>query len=120
MSELIEVVQLQEPGSALVELYELTIDGTTLYFHSGLEEDLSTVQFRDRTSPYTIREYIAFPIIMDGVELGADGAINRPSLTVANVANTFSAAIGNIKAENLVGLLLKSIYMEKQEMLHLL
>jgi len=103
MSELIEVIQLQEPGSELVELYEITIEGTTLYFHSGLEEDLSTVQFRDRTSPYTIREYVAFPIVMDGVELGADGAINRPSLTVANVANTFSAAIGNIKAENLVG-----------------
>jgi len=103
MSELISLVQLQEPGSELVELYELTIGEQILYFHSGLSEDLSSVQFRDRTSPYTVRTYIAFPIEMDGVELNADGAINRPTLTVANVANTFSSAIGNLKAEDLVG-----------------
>lgn len=103
MSELIEVVQLQEPGSELVELYELTVNNTILYFHAGLEEDLTEVQFRDRTSPYTARTYIAFPIMMDGVDLSADGAINRPTLTVANVANTFSSAIGDIKAEDLVG-----------------
>ena len=60
MSELIEVVQLQEPGSELVELYELTIDGTTLYFHSGLEEDLSTVEFRDRTSPSQLENMLRF------------------------------------------------------------
>lgn len=103
MSELIEVVQLQEPGSELVELYELTVNNTILYFHAGLEEDLTEVQFRDRNSPYTARTYIAFPIMMDGVDLSADGAINRPTLTVANVANTFSSAIGDIKAEDLVG-----------------
>jgi lambda family phage minor tail protein L len=103
MSELIEAVQLQEPGSELVELYELTVNNTILYFHAGLEEDLTEVQFRDRTSPYTARTYIAFPIMMDGVDLSADGAINRPTLTVANVANTFSSAIGDIKAEDLVG-----------------
>lgn len=103
MSELISAVQLQDPGSELVELYELTVGSTTLYFHAGLEEDLSTVQFRDRTSPYTVRTYTAFPIIMDGVEINADGAINRPTLTVANVTNVFSSAIGNVRAENLVG-----------------
>lgn len=103
MSELIEAVQLQEPGSELIELYELTVNNTILYFHAGLEEELTEVQFRDRTSPYTARTYIAFPIMMDGVDLSADGAINRPTLTVANVANTFSSAIGDIKAEDLVG-----------------
>ena len=103
MSELIEAVQLQEPGSELVALYEVTVNNTILYFHAGLEEDLTEVQFRDRTSPYTARTYIAFPIMMDGVDLSADGAINRPTLTVANVANTFSSAIGDIKAEDLVG-----------------
>lgn len=103
MSELISAVQLQEPGSELVELYELTLGSSTIYFHSGVEEDLSTVEFRDRTSPYTVREYTAFPIEMDGVELSADGSINRPTLTLANVANTFSSLIGNIKAEDLIG-----------------
>jgi len=103
MSELISSVQLQDPGSEVVELYELTVGDSILYFHSGLEADLSTLQFRDRTSPYTVREYIAFPILMDGVEMGGDGSINRPTLTVANVANVFSSAIGNVRAEDLVG-----------------
>ena len=103
MSELISSVQLQDPGSELVELYELVVGSSTLYFHSGLEEDLTTVQFRDRTSPYTVRTYTAFPIEMDGLEMSADGAINRPSLTVANVTNVFSSAIGNVKPEDLVG-----------------
>ena len=103
MSNLIEVVQLQDPGSELVELYELTVVGTTLYFHAGLEADLTTVEFRDRTSPYTVREYAAFPISMDGVEMASDGAMNRPSLTVANVLNTFSSAIGNVRPEDLIG-----------------
>ena len=103
MSELISSVQLQDPGSELVELYELVVGSSTLYFHSGLEEDLTTVQFRDRTSPYTVRTYTAFPIEMDGLEMSADGAINRPSLTVANVTNVFSSAIGNVRPEDLVG-----------------
>jgi len=103
MSELISAVQLQEPGSELIELYEVTVGDSILYFHSGLEADLSTVQFRDRTSPYTVRTYTAFPIEMEGVEMSGDGSINRPTLTVANVANTFSSVIGNIRAEDLVG-----------------
>ena len=64
MSQLISAVQLQEPGSELIELYEVTVGDSILYFHSGLEADLSTVQFRDRTSPYTVRTYTAFPIEM--------------------------------------------------------
>ena len=103
MSELISAVQLQDPGSELVELYELTVGSTTLYFHAGLKENLSSVQFRDRTSPYTARTYTAFPIIMDGIEINADGAMNRPTLTVANVTNVFASAIGNVRAEDLVG-----------------
>jgi lambda family phage minor tail protein L len=103
MSELISAVQLQDPGSELVELYELTFGDTTLYFHNGLDENLENVQFRERTSPYAAKEYIAFPIMMDGVEINADGALNRPTLTVANVTNVFSAALGNTRAEDLVG-----------------
>ena len=103
MSELISAVQLQEPGSELIELYEVTVGDSILYFHSGLEADLSTVRFRARTSPYTVRTYTALPVEMEGVEMSGDGSINRPTLTVANVANTFSSAIGNIRAEDLVG-----------------
>ena len=43
-------VQTQEIDSALVELFEITLpNGTTLYFHPGLDADLTDVQFRDKT-----------------------------------------------------------------------
>jgi lambda family phage minor tail protein L len=103
VSELISVVQKQDLGSELVELFEVTVQGSTLYFHSGLSEGLTSIQFRDRESPSTIRTYTAFPIEMEGVDYSSDGAQNRPTLTVANVANTFSSAIGNIRNEDLVG-----------------
>ena len=45
-------VQTQEIDSALVELFEVTLpNGTTLYFHPGLDSDLTDVQFRDKTAP---------------------------------------------------------------------
>ena len=45
-------VQTQEIDSALVELFEITLpNGTTLYFHPGLDSDLTDVQFRDKTAP---------------------------------------------------------------------
>ena len=38
--------------NALLELFEVTLpNGTTLYFHPGLDADLTDVQFRDRTTP---------------------------------------------------------------------
>ena len=104
MTDLIDVVQKQDPGSELVELYEIQLtDGTILYFHGGLDDNLTTIQFRDKASPYTARTYAAFPIIMDGVDISADGAQNRPSLTVANVTNVLSDQIGNVRNEDLIG-----------------
>jgi hypothetical protein len=55
-------LQTQEVGSqdtgstaadnTLVELFEVTLpDGTTLYFHPGVDSDLTDVRFRDRTAP---------------------------------------------------------------------
>jgi len=86
MTDLVDVVQKQEPGSELVELIELELlDTTTLYFHSGTEGDLTTVQFRDKLPTdgvYTVREYTSIPIEIKGVERKTDGASNRPSLTV--------------------------------------
>lgn len=103
MSDLIESVQLIEPGSELVELYEIELDSSTLYFHNGLDDDsLSQIQFRDRTSPYTARTYTAIPIEMSGVSFNADGAVDRPELTIANVLNTLSSSIGG-NNDDLIG-----------------
>ena len=102
MTTLIDAVQKQDPGSELVELFELELPAGTQYFHSGLEADSTTVQFREKASPYDIKTYTAIPIEMKGIERKTDGASSRPSLTVANVLSTFSDAI-SITNKDLIG-----------------
>ena len=103
MTDLIKAVQTQEPGSALVELIEIQLDDSTLYFHAGLEADVTTVQFRDKISPYTAREYIALPLELTGLEKNTDGASSRPTLTIANVLNIFRGSLGDLTNKDLVG-----------------
>jgi len=108
MTDLIDVIQKQDPGSALVELFELVIDSTTtVYFHSGVDDDVaaSKIKFRDKTpidSVYTEREYIAIPIELTGIDKQAEGAAPRPSLTVANILPLFGDSIG-ITNNDLIG-----------------
>ena len=103
MTTLIDAVQTQEPGSELVELIEVELASGSIYLHSGIESDLSTVQFRDLTTPATIRTYTAIPIELTGVERNADGASSRPSLVVANVLSTFRGLIGDLTNKDLIG-----------------
>ena len=100
----IQDVQKQDPGSAYIELFELVLSSSSsAYFHSGLEADLSTVQFRDRSSPGTIRTYIALPIELSDVSIQTSGASGRPSLMVANILSTFGDALGGLTNEDLLG-----------------
>lgn len=106
MTDLIDVVQEQDPGSELVTLYELILkDNTILYFHPGYDSDDPDgyIYFRDRTSPYTVRTYTPLPLEISGVEYSADGSQNRPTLTVANVTATFDDEIGLYSNEDLIG-----------------
>lgn len=104
MSELIQAVQLQDPGSALVELFELKVTPTvSVYFHPGLEKDLSTVSFRDKQDPYTVRDYVALPIEIEGLEKNGEGPSPRPTITIANVLATFSSSLGGLANDDLVG-----------------
>ena len=102
MSEKILVKDLQklEPGSELVELFELEfVKGSFIYFHKGLDDDLSEIQFRDYNkgqSNGTIRTYVALPVQFKGLEIKNDGAIARPELTIANALTVFSNAVGTI------------------------
>ena len=102
MTDIIEAVQKHDIGSPLVSLYELTLDSSAVYFHPGLDENRDKLYFEDATSPYKIREYEPFPISMTGVEYNADGATNRPTLTVANVSTLFSDLTGTTN-EDLIG-----------------
>jgi lambda family phage minor tail protein L len=97
-------LQQLEITSPFVDLFELKLDDSnTLYFHPGVEEDLSTVQFRDHSSPYAVRTYEAMPIVMEGLELKADGAAARPTFTIANILNKFSSLSGSYTNNSLVG-----------------
>ena len=104
MTTLIDAVQTQEPGSELVELIEIELsDTSSIYLHSGIDTDLTSIQFRDLTTPATIRTYTSIPIELKGVERNTDGASARPSLTVANVLNTFRGLIGDLTNKDLIG-----------------
>lgn len=104
MSDIIKAAQAQDIGSELVYLYEIEYaPGEIAYFHPGVDSSLQEIQFRDYESPYTVRTYIALPIEMDGVEMQAEGALNRPTLTIANISNTLKTTIGGTSFESLLG-----------------
>ena len=106
MTDLIDVVQKQDPGSGLIELFELELPEGTQYFHSGIGADAATeIKFRDKTptdSDYVERTYTPIPIEIKGLERKTDGASSRPTLTVANVLPTFSDAI-DMTNKDLIG-----------------
>lgn len=106
MTTLIDAVQKQDPGSALVELFELELPAGTLYFTAAVEANLTTVQFREKLptdGTYAPRTYTAIPIELKGIERKTDGAAARPTLTVANVLSTFRDAIGTLTNKDLIG-----------------
>jgi len=104
MSAIIEDAQKQDPGSGLVHLYEIELtSSTSIYFHTGLEADLTTVQFRDKTTTSTIRTYSALPIQMQGFKRSTTGALPRPKMTIANVLTTFGDALGTLTNDDLLG-----------------
>ena len=90
-------LQKQEIDSGLVELFELVLpDDTTVYFHPGLESDLTEVVFDGNT-------YKGFPMVIDGLEIASDGAINRPNFSVANIGTLFDTELSGYKPKDLVG-----------------
>lgn len=107
MSENLVTKDLQklDPGSELVVLYELEYSkGDFIYFMSGLDDDLSTVQFRDYSNNAQINTYVAIPAQVKGIEYKNDGAIARPSVTIGNATTAFSNAIGTIDYQSFLGL----------------
>lgn len=84
-------LQGMEVDSPLVDLFILEIEGGKAYFHPGVNGSLANVQFVVDGSTET---FVAFPMILDGLEISADGAINRPNFSVANIGTNFGTALG--------------------------
>tara|TARA_A100001015_G_scaffold198974_1_gene222115 strand:+ start:799 stop:1971 length:1173 start_codon:yes stop_codon:yes gene_type:complete len=102
MTQINKEIQKQDPGSALVELYVLEYTSNTFaYFFAGLDEDLNAVQFRDENG--TIRTYAALPMFSDDISVQSDGSMGRPELSIGNVGNTLTNAIGGVDYEDLIG-----------------
>ena len=95
--------QKQEIESPIVNLFELEYGSNRYYFHEGLSDSLASIQFRDKTAPYTVRTYSAIPIDLSGMEVSADGASNRPELTIANVTSDLKDTLGITLYKQLVG-----------------
>lgn len=102
MSDIIEAVQLQDPGSEHIVLYDLEYaSGSFAYFFNGVDSDLTEVQFRDSNG--TARTYTPLPIFSEGFDISADGAYSRPELSIANIESTFADSVGGLDYEDLIG-----------------
>lgn len=67
-------------NEGLVNLYDLTLGGTTYYFHG--EDTNGALYFKENN-------YYAFPMLLEGIEVTGDGAQVRPTLTLPNVNSLF-------------------------------
>lgn len=100
MSDLIDTVQLQETGDALVDLFEITMPSgtvfraTTALLSPGAtptENDNVYFPTKDGTS---LELYYPIPIAIDGLEVVTTGSQPRPNLSMANIP-VLSRAITN-------------------------
>ena len=102
MTQIDKEIQKQDPGSSLIELYVLEYSSNNFaYFFSGLDEDLSPIQFRDTNG--TVRTYQAIPINAADFSVKSDGSSARPELSIGNVGNILTNAIGGLDYEELIG-----------------
>lgn len=101
-------LQGQQIESPVVDLFELTLpSGSVVYFHPGKDDDLSDIQFKTKepnsSGNYTVNSYTAIPAALDGMEIQADGAIARPTISIANVGTTVLTGNSSLKYSDLVG-----------------
>ena len=89
MSNIIDTVQLQSTEENLIILFDITLNnGTIVYFVNGLDNGEDNIYFPQKAisgSTYPLKEYIAIPIEISGVETASSGAANRPTLSLANI-----------------------------------
>lgn len=90
MVDIIDSVQLDTPGSAMVDLFEIDMPGATLYFYPGLEGGTESVYYPSPDGGVS-NQYLAIPMEFQGLEITSDGAQPRPSLSIANIVGGSSS-----------------------------
>ena len=106
MTEKIIVKDLvkQEPGSALVYLYEFEYAKDTFaYFADGLDSNLSEVTMLDYSDNSQTNTYAAIPVLFNGNQRTAATKFPNPTITIANVLSVFKLAVGSVNFEELSG-----------------
>ena len=105
MTELIATdAQQSEINEAKIDLFDLQLaSGEEKYFHPGVNTALSEIKFRNDSNG-DVETYAAVPIQLSGMEIAADGAINRPTLTIANIGSVLKDELGITKFSDLVGI----------------
>ena len=71
----------------------------TVFTATGVGSGSGTATQND----YSIRDYSPMPMLIDGLDVQADGASSRPALTIANVGSLFQAELGDFKNDDLIG-----------------
>ena len=107
MSEnlVIKDIQKLEPGSELIRVFELEYaTNSWFYFVAGLEDNLTELQMRDYNTNSQINTYKALPAEVQGFEIKSEGAIARPTITLANATSVLSTAVGTIDYQDFLGL----------------
>lgn len=83
---LIEVVQDQDIGDNFIELFEIQLpSGNMAFLYNGFDESsLDNIYFPDSKGS-VLNEYVAMPIMIEGIDVKSSGASSRPTLTLANI-----------------------------------
>ena len=96
MSDIIDTVQLQEVDDSLIVLFDITLpSGTVTHFFDGLDDGTTNIYFPQKEldsdassatyNKYPLKEYVAIPIQVEGIEFSSTGVSNRPTLSLANI-----------------------------------
>tara|TARA_B100000424_G_scaffold268411_1_gene263144 strand:+ start:129 stop:1391 length:1263 start_codon:yes stop_codon:yes gene_type:complete len=107
MTEKILVKDLvkQDPGSALVYLYEFEYAKDTFaYFADGLDANLGEVTMLDYKDNSQTNTYAVIPVQVTGFDRTAATKYPNPSITIANVLSVFKLAVGSVNYEELSGM----------------
>ena len=102
---LVKDLQKQDPGSALVHLYEFEYAKNTFaYFAHGLDASLSEVTMLDHANNSQTNTYKAIPIQVSGFDRTSATKYPRPTISIANVLDTFKTAVSSeIDYETFIG-----------------
>lgn len=106
MTDIIDTVQSTELDDAYLDLFDVTLKHgsteTLIHLVDGLDADQNNLWFPYVASDLTrtFKQYLATPIGIEGFSIASDGAQNRPTLSVANVASLARSISDNSSSDS--------------------